>query len=52
MFCFTGLTKEQVLRLRHEYHIYCTDDGRFSLAGINNQNIDYLASSVLAVLKG
>ncbi len=50
MFCFTGLSKEQVLRLREEYHIYCTDDGRFSLAGINNQNIDYLASSILAVL--
>jgi len=50
MFCYTGLTKEQVLRLREEYHIYCTDDGRFSLAGINSQNIDYLAASILAVL--
>lgn len=50
MFCYTGLTKEQVLRLREEYHIYCTDDGRFSVAGINSKNIDYLAASVLAVL--
>eukprot|EP01040_Poterioochromonas_malhamensis_P006542 gene6542-7043_t len=50
MFCYTGLSKEQVARLQKEYHIYCTEDGRFSMAGINSKNIDYLASSVLAVL--
>lgn len=52
MFCFTGLSKEQVLRLRSEYHIYCTDDGRFSVAGITTKNVDYLAASVLAVTGG
>jgi aspartate aminotransferase, mitochondrial len=51
MFCFTGLSKEQVLRLKNEFHIYCTDDGRFSVAGINHNNIDHLAQSVLAVLQ-
>lgn len=40
----------QVLRLREEFHIYCTDDGRFSMAGINSSNIDYLVQSVVAVL--
>lgn len=50
MFCYTGLSKEQVGRLQKEFHIYCTEDGRFSMAGINSKNIDYLASSVLAVL--
>ncbi|KAJ1443499.1 aspartate aminotransferase [Ochromonadaceae sp. CCMP2298] len=50
MFCFTGLSPEQVLRLREEFHIYCTDDGRFSMAGINTKNIDYLSQSVIAVL--
>lgn len=40
----------QVHRLREEFHIYCTDDGRFSMAGINSSNIDYLAASVLAVI--
>jgi aspartate aminotransferase len=49
MFCFTGLDQTQVLRLREEFHIYCTEDGRFSMAGINVKNIDYLASSVVAV---
>lgn len=51
MFCFTGLSKEQVLQLREQYHIYCTDDGRFSVAGINNKNIDYLAASITSVTK-
>jgi aspartate aminotransferase len=50
MFCFTGLSKDQVMRLQKDFHIYCTEDGRFSLAGINTKNVDYLASSILAVL--
>lgn len=44
------VTLSQVLRLREEFHIYCTDDGRFSMAGINSGNIDYLVQSVVAVL--
>lgn len=50
MFCYTGLSLPQVLRLREEFHIFCTDDGRFSMAGINSGNIDYLAESMLAVV--
>lgn len=50
MFCYTGLTKEQVLRLRADFSIYCTEDGRFSMAGINSGNIDYLCASIAAVL--
>jgi aspartate aminotransferase len=50
MFCYTGLTSQQVMRLRDEYHIYCTEDGRFSMAGVNTRNIDYLSRSVFAVL--
>jgi aspartate aminotransferase len=33
MFCFTGLTPEQVLKLTKEHHIYLTKDGRISVAG-------------------
>jgi aspartate/tyrosine/aromatic aminotransferase len=39
-----------VHRLRSEFSIYSTDDGRFSMAGINESNVDYLATSVLKVL--
>lgn len=51
MFCYSGLSKEQVHRLKSEFHIYCTDDGRFSMAGVTTKNIEYLAASVLAVCK-
>lgn len=50
MFCYSGLTLQQVLRLRSEFHIYCTDDGRFSMAGINTHNVDHLAESMYAVI--
>jgi aspartate aminotransferase len=41
----------QVTRLKEEFGIYCTEDGRFSMAGINSHNVDYLAKSVAAVTK-
>ncbi len=50
MFCYTGLSVPQVHRLRDEFHVYSTDDGRFSMAGVTAQNVDYLARAVLAVL--
>eukprot|EP00597_Dinobryon_sp_UTEXLB2267_P005035 CAMPEP_0170067586 /NCGR_PEP_ID=MMETSP0019_2-20121128/6872_1 /TAXON_ID=98059 /ORGANISM="Dinobryon sp., Strain UTEXLB2267" /LENGTH=405 /DNA_ID=CAMNT_0010275001 /DNA_START=46 /DNA_END=1263 /DNA_ORIENTATION=- len=49
MFCYTGLSLEQVLRLRSEFHVYCTDDGRFSMAGVNESNIDYLSHAMVSV---
>lgn len=47
MFSFTGLNKTQVLELREKFGIYMTTDGRANLAGLNRQNIDYVADSVL-----
>ena len=35
MFCFSGLSEEQVLRLRNEFHVYMTKDGRISVAGVS-----------------
>merc|ERR1712137_395113 len=46
MFCFTGLTPEQVDTLRTQYHIYMTRNGRVSVAGINSGNVDYLAKAM------
>ena len=34
MFCFLGLSKDKVERLREEYGIYMTSDGRMNLAGL------------------
>ena len=49
MFCFTGLSARQVEGLRNDFHIYCTSDGRISMAGLNSSNVSYVATSVLAV---
>jgi len=49
MFAFTGLTPEEVDELREKYHIYMTRNGRISVAGVNDTNIDYLAQGIHAV---
>lgn len=51
MFSFTGLSPEQVAKLQSDYSIYCTGDGRFSMAGINSSNVAYIAEAVHAVTK-
>jgi len=52
MFSFTGLNEQQVQRLKEEYHIYMTKNGRISMAGLNTNNVDYFAKSVDAVVRG
>lgn len=51
MFIYTGLTKEQVIELREKYSVYATEDGRFSISGVNEQNVDYLANAINEVVK-
>ncbi len=46
MFCFTGLKADQVAKLTKDHHIYLTKDGRISIAGITDANVDHLASSI------
>jgi aspartate aminotransferase len=50
MFSFLGISKEQVVRLREEFHVYMLESSRINLAGINNANVDYVADSIVAVL--
>ncbi|CAN7989212.1 unnamed protein product [Ixodes hexagonus] len=51
MFCFTGMTQEQVARLTKEFSVYLTKDGRISVAGISSGNVDYLAHAMHQVTK-
>ncbi len=51
MFSFLGLEKERVRRLRDEYSIYFVDNSRINVAGISPGNIDYLADSILSVIR-
>ena len=51
MFSYTGLTKDQVDRLREEFGIYAVGSGRICLAALNSRNIDYVAKAIAAVVK-
>ena len=50
MFSFSGLTPEQVDRLKDEFAIYAVRSGRINVAGITADNIDYLCESIVKVL--
>ncbi len=50
MFCYLGVSPEQVARLKQEYGIYLVDSGRINVCGITNDNVDYLSASIAAVL--
>ncbi|PCJ25885.1 MAG: aromatic amino acid aminotransferase [SAR86 cluster bacterium] len=51
MFSFLGVNVDQVQTLVNDYSIYLVNSSRINVAGINDQNIDYLATSLSAVLK-
>jgi len=50
MFCFLGITPEQVLRLKQDFGVYMVDSSRINIAGITAGNVNYLADSIAAVL--
>lgn len=51
MFSFTGLTTPQVKVLKEKYHVYLTDNGRISMAGLNSKNVKYFAQAVDFVVR-
>ena len=50
MFCFLGVTPEQVDQLKRDFGIYMVGSSRINVAGITPTNVDYLATSIAAVL--
>jgi len=50
MFSYSGLTKDQMVRLRNEFGVYGTDTGRMCVAALNSKNIDYVCASIAKVL--
>ncbi|GGX88890.1 amino acid aminotransferase [Vogesella alkaliphila] len=51
MFSYTGLTPEQVDRLREEFAVYLVRSGRMCVAGLNSRNVEYVADAMAEVLK-
>ena len=50
MFSYSGLTKEQVLRMRDEFAIYALDTGRICVAALNSRNVDDVAKAIAVVV--
>jgi aromatic-amino-acid transaminase len=50
MFSYSGLTKEQMQRLRAEFGVYGVDSGRICVAALNSKNIDYVCQSIAKVV--
>jgi len=50
MFSYSGLTKDQVTRLREEFSVYAIDTGRICVAALNSRNIDHVVNAVAKVL--
>ncbi len=50
MFSYSGLTKDQMVRLRSEFGVYGTDTGRMCVAALNGKNIGHVCRSIAAVI--
>jgi aromatic-amino-acid transaminase len=52
MFSRLPLSSEQVIAAREQHHIYMAPDGRINIAGVSPSNVERLAESLAAVMKG
>lgn len=50
MFSFSGLSKDQVIRLRDEFGVYAVNSGRVNVAGMTPENMAPLCEAIVAVL--
>lgn len=50
MFCYLGVSPEQVARLIKERGIYLVNSSRINVCGITEGNVEYLADSIASVL--
>ena len=50
MFSYSGLTPEQVRRLRAEYSIYTIETGRICVAALTTKNVGYVADAIAKVI--
>jgi aspartate aminotransferase/aromatic-amino-acid transaminase len=52
MFSFSGIGKEEVIRLRERYGIYLVENGRINVAAMTRARMDYICQSIAEVLQG
>lgn len=51
LFWYSGLSKEQNVKLVEKYNIYSTTMGRVNVAGLNDENIDYFCTAIDKVVR-
>jgi aromatic-amino-acid transaminase len=51
MFSYSGLSKDQMQRLRSEFGVYGVDSGRICVAALNSKNLDYVVNAIAEVSK-
>jgi len=51
MFSYSGLSAQQVERLRGEFSIYAVETGRICVAALTSKNIDYVADAIAKVIR-
>ena len=51
MFSYTGLSPQQVQRLRDEFSVYLVGSGRANVAGLDAERLDELASAIATVCR-
>jgi aromatic-amino-acid transaminase len=50
MFSYSGLSKDQMIRLRKEFGVYGTDTGRMCVAALNSKNIEHVCQAIAKVM--
>ena len=50
MFSFSGLSREQMQRLRSEFGVYGVDSGRICVAALNHGNLDIVVRAIVSVM--
>ena len=51
MFCYSGMTQEQVARLQSEFGIFMTKDGRISMVALTPGNVGAVARAMHQITK-
>ena len=51
MFSYSGLSRDQMMRLREDFGVYGTDSGRMCVAALNSHNVDHVSDAVAQVLR-
>tara|TARA_B110000438_G_scaffold292283_1_gene330407 strand:+ start:2335 stop:3522 length:1188 start_codon:yes stop_codon:yes gene_type:complete len=50
MFSFTGLNREQAIKMREDFGVYMVESGRINVAGLTDKNIDYVVDAIKQTL--